>query len=197
MRVITKQLTTNKRVKALPIIIKRDGNVCFYCLMGFEPKVERWKREFDHLNNDNSDHRIENLVLAHKECNNKKKWDSDWQIKAHAKLDDNTKNGYVGVREKNPHIETSEEIDSNREFSKITSEYLIENLLPHKGNLPIEEKIDFKMCLDTITLRCHKLYGHASQNTIRRILDMFCCSEGDFEKIKQNGRWMIQGRKGR
>jgi hypothetical protein len=64
-------------------------------LREFVPEVEKWKREFEHLNNDDTDHRVENLVFAHRECNNKKKKDIDWQLLAQKKLKDNEKNGHV------------------------------------------------------------------------------------------------------
>jgi len=194
---IAKQLTMNTKIKLLRIIIERDGDICFYCLMLFVPEVQKWTREFDHMNNDDTDHRVENLVLAHRECNNKKKSSFDWQLMAQKKLEENMKSGYVGVRGKNLQVDTSAEIDSNTEFNRIALEYLTEILLPHGKNPAIEEELDFKDTLDNVTLRCYNLYKHASQNTIRRILDMFCASEGDFEKTKQNGRWKIGRRKGK
>jgi len=173
----------------------RDGNICFYCKMPFVRQVLKWTREFDHLNNNPLDNNIENLVLCHRECNNKKKNNIEWQTLAMEKLDENTRSGDVGVREKIPQVETNTEIDSNMEFNKITYEYLAERLLPQRGKQAVESEIDFKETLDTITFRCYRRHKHSSQNTIRRILDMLCCSEGNFEKVKNNGRWIIQTRK--
>ena len=152
---VVKHFTMNNKVKDLLIIIERDGNICFYCVMEFVPQVQKWTREFDHLNDDNTDHRVENLVLSHRECNNEKKTNFDWKLLAQKKLEENIKSGYVGG--KISRIETSAEIDSNTEFSKIAREYLIEILLPHGGKPAIEAEIDFKNALDTITLRCDNL----------------------------------------
>ena len=90
---VTKQLTMNNKVKYISVIKKRDGDICFYCLRLFVPEVQRWTREFDHLNNDETDNRVENLVFAHRECNNKKKNYIDWQLLAQTKLQENEKSG--------------------------------------------------------------------------------------------------------
>lgn len=198
---MTKQLTAAQKVLYLPIIIPRDGNICFYCVMPFIPEVPKWDRVFDHLNCDPTDNRVENLVLAHEECNQNKKFNLDWQILAERKLEKNVNSAYLGARggEKKEiiQIDTNMEIDTNIEFSRITKEYLNERLLPNGGRPPAEICLDYKESLNTITHRCHKLTGHASQNTIRRIIDMFCCIEGKFEKIKTDGKVVIRRRRGK
>ncbi len=184
----TKQLTATQKAKYLTIIIRRDGNVCLYCKMLFVPQVPKWSREFDHLNCNREDNRIENLVIAHQECNQKKKYDSDMQILALEKLRQNENSGSLGEGEKKSviHTETNMEIDTNVEFSRITEEFLTDHLKSRNGKPPVETELDFKEALDTVTYRCYKENTHASQNTLRRIIDMFCCPEADFEKVKKN-----------
>ena len=194
----SKHLSLNQKAKWLPYIIERDGNFCFYCEQRFINSDHRWKRVFDHLNNNEGDNRPENLVLAHWYCNELKKTNCDWQIMAQEKLKENEKLAESlgeGERKKLPQIETNTEIDSNTEFSKITEEYLIERLFPHHGRPPLENDLDFIETLNNITLRCYRKNKHASQNTLRRIIDMFCASEGPFEKVKIEGRYKIRLRK--
>jgi len=196
----TKQLTAAQKAKYLAIIIKRDGNVCFYCKMEFVP-VPKWSREFDHLNCKRDDNRVENFVLAHQECNENKKYDSDMQILALKKLEENENSVSLGEREgekkSNIHTETNMEIDTNVEFSRITEEFLTDCLKSRNGKPPVETELDFKQAVDTVTYRCFKENTHASQNTLRRIIDMFCCLEADFEKVKKNGRFVIRRRNGK
>lgn len=194
----SKHLSLYQKAKWLPYIIERDGNCCFYCDQRFINSDHRWKRVFDHLNNNEGDNRPENLVQAHWHCNELKKTNCDWQILAQEKLKENEKLAESlgeGERKKLPQIETNTEIDSNTEFSKITEEYLIERLFPHHGKPPLESDLDFIETLNNITLRCYRKNKHASQNTLRRIIDMFCASEDPFEKVKIEGRYKIRLRK--
>jgi len=194
----TKHLTLNQKAKWLPYVIERDGNICFYCEQRFMNTDHRWTRVFDHLNNNAEDNRPENIVLAHWYCNEKKKTDCDWQILAQDKLKENemqVESLGEGERKKLQHTETNTEIDSNTEFSKTTEEYLIERLFPHHGKSPLENDLDYVETLNNITLRCYRKNKHASQNTVRRILDMFCASEGNFEKVKIDGRYKIRVRR--
>ena len=197
----TKQLTATQKVKYLAIITERDGDVCFYCKMPFVPQVPKWSLEFDHLNCNREDNRIENLVITHQECNQKKKYDSDMQILAREKLKENENSGSLGEGEEERksviHTETNMEIDSNIEFARITEEFLTERLKSRQGKLPAETELDSKETMDTIAYLCRKETGHGSQNTIRRIIDEFCCPLGDFEKIKKKGRFVIRLRNGK
>lgn len=195
---MTKRLTMRQKSKWLSYLIERDGNCCFYCEQRFLNSDQRWERVFDHLNNREDDNRPENLVLSHWKCNEQKKSDGDMQIRAIEKLENNEHLAEsLGVEERKNlvNMETNMEIDTNREFSKITEEYLIEHLFPHHGKPALETTLDYKEILDSITLRCYRKNTHASQNTIRRILDMFCSSEGNFEILKSEGRRKILLRK--
>ena len=204
----TKQLTLNQKVKFLAIIILRDfpndkTPVCFYCEQRFLNKSIKWKRVFDHLDCNDSHNYPENLVLAHAYCNEVKKYKVEWQMIALEKLKDNIRRAdseSLGEREGEKksaiHTETNMEIDTNVEFSRITNEFLTDCLKSRKGNPSVETELDFKEALDTVTYRCFKENTHASQNTLRRIIDMFCCPEADFEKIKKNGRFVIRRRNG-
>ena len=197
----TKQLTANQKAKWFPLKIEQDGNVCWYCKMEFVEQVFKWRREWDHLNNHENDNRFENFVLAHQECHQKKKFDFDMQFLAREKLKENESSGSLGEREgeKNADIqtETNMEIDSNIEFARITEEFLTERLKSRNGKQPVETELDSKITMDTITYLCRKETGHGSQNTIRRIIDEFCCPFADFEKVKKKGRFVIQLRNGK
>jgi hypothetical protein len=61
----TKQLTMNQKAKWAPLIRERDyekgeKETCFYCEQRFI-KSKKWQKVWDHLNNNESDNRPENL----------------------------------------------------------------------------------------------------------------------------------------
>jgi len=88
------QITQNKKAKFTPLIMERDypnkeEPFCLFCEGGFVETHKHYKRVWEHLNNDENDSRLENLVWAHSICNQQKKNDADMQIKANEKLKKN------------------------------------------------------------------------------------------------------------
>jgi len=189
----TNRLTTKQKRSWRSIIIRHYGHVCFYCKDKFLPEYLPFSEEWDHLNCKEWDNRIENVVLAHRECNNKKKYNPDWQILAIEHLEENEKSGVLVrecEREKTNHRPTppySEEIYSNAEFTKIAEEYLAEHLA-------VDERIPYKSTLDTIAYRCYKAVGHGTSKTLRDIVDMLASAEAKYEVVRDGGKRWIQKR---
>jgi len=204
----TKQLTQNQKVKWTTLIIKRDyadvqEPTCFFCNQIFLEGDPRWKKEWEHLNNNPEDNRPENLVWAHHFCNQKKKTDYDWQILADEKLQENirwaeSESESLGEGEELTDKETqpNEQIDANKEASRITEQYLIERLLSNGNHPPVETRLDYNDARDSITYLCYKKFGHGSQNTIDRILKMLTSKVSPFDRRKENGRLVIFQRTG-
>ena len=78
--VYTNTLTATQKDKAIPIIINRDGNVCFFCKAEFREDVPGYQRVIDHANDKPNDNRVENLLLTHGKCNEDKKENIDYKI---------------------------------------------------------------------------------------------------------------------
>ena len=61
-----KPLTQNMKAKATPIILERDyGNEepwCIFCTLPFIFNHKYWRQVWEHLNNYDDDHRVENLA---------------------------------------------------------------------------------------------------------------------------------------
>jgi len=197
----TKQLTLNQKAKYTPILIRRDfpygsQSLCFYCEQRFIPSNSKWAQEWDHLNNNTEDSRPENLVWAHADCNEKKKYNTDWQILAQEKLNANVKwhdseslGGRGKIYDKN--TQPNEQIDANKTASQLTEEYLNERLLGRSGNPPSETELDFNETKDSLTFLHYKQYGHGSQNTFDRILKMLTSEAAPFDRDKRDGRMKI------
>ena len=203
----TKQLTMNQKAKWTPLIRERDyegrEETCFYCEQRFI-KSKKWQKVWDHLNNNESDNRPENLVFAHFYCNEKKRFDGEYQILAHEKLKENEKLGLESLggggendsADRDVSMQPNEQIDANKESTKEAELYLIERLLPQNGKPPVDDELDFNDCADAIAFRCYKRYGHGSQNTVTRILKMLTSEEAPFAREKRSGRMKIFTRDG-
>lgn len=196
----TKQLTLNKKAKFTPIIIERDypdgtEHTCLYDGQPFIANDPEWKKEWEHLNNDDTVNEDWNLAWAHARCNRIKKFSPDLQIIAHEKIKSNKKwvsRSLGGGGEKtNKETQPNEQIDANRESSLVTEQYIIERLMSCGNRPSIDTELDYNDTKDCITRRCYKKFGHGSQNTIDRALKMMTCSESPFGREKRNGRMVI------
>lgn len=191
------RLSHRQKMIYYPLILKRDGNCCFYCkkefsknkiLLTLNPKQ---KRIWEHLNNKETDSRLENLVFAHEGCNEKKKTDFDMQLLADAKLADNEKDAEFTASHHNSTKATSAEMDSNSAGLNMTYDYLDEQLQSHNGNPPIETKLRIKDVCDLLAGRLFKLLGHGSQETIRRHIDILTTEDWEFFKFKEGEKWWV------
>ena len=191
---VAKKLSTYLKKLYNPIIEQRDGPNCFYCGNPFQHRLldiitlseDTNKRVFDHLNDDEEDNRVENLVHAHDLCNQRKIHHQDWIRKAKQKLRDNERSSIIPVSHANTDKETATETDTNAIFCEIVLKDLANYLLPKANGEALRNEIPLKEFLDLVSGKGHKICGHASQNTMRRIVDMFCTTE--FPYIKEKNR---------
>lgn len=190
------------KIKREPIILSRDGENCFYCEKPFPTKFlgvikfpfdRNMERVYDHLSNDPTDNRVENLVFAHSICNQQKKNNQAWINKAKTKLRDNEKSSDIPIAHAGTDKETSTETDSNNVFCEIALTSLAEYLQPNNDNPPKKQFINRKEFLDETAGKAYKVVGHASQITLARIVDMFCTKQ--FRYIKERDaqrKWIIR-----
>lgn len=181
---MVKRLSYSLKQKYYPLLIIRDGYKCFYCKGDFS---EVHLAEYDHLNNDVTDNRLENLVFCHRECNNKKKYSSDMQIMAHEKLLQNERAVFVGERK-----DEDQEL-SEQEISKINRNITKTFLLEHTSN---DEGILLSDTVNAIVDICNKNNGTGSQSAVNRYIDALCNTyTGSFVKEKNpDGKWIIRRR---
>ncbi len=180
-------------------IIHRDGDKCFFCPIPFVNRIkakltnqEDYIREWDHLNNDETDNREENLVHAHRKCNRNKKFNAEMQVKATEKLKENERLAEIPQAHSKTDKETTAETDTNAVFINIAKSYLEEMLLSHSGRPSIEDNLNLKETADILAGKGIKKCGHGSPITFRRIIDVMCSGEFSFEKYKEDGVWYIR-----
>jgi len=199
-----KELTTNKKAKYYPTLVQRDGgDVCFYDKQPFVDSIEGMQRNFDHLNNDPFDNRIENLVLCHAECNQKKKWNFDMQLLAHEKLKENVASASVPLsgngRERFSITHTGDDEDEELTEGQmnLTINKLVRSTLDEKLPENSQDKFSYSKMLKAITyLVIEQTKGRGSESAVRRSLDAFCSITAPWEDYKEGkGNRVIRRRK--
>jgi hypothetical protein len=196
----TKELTTNKKAKAFPLLVQRDGDVCFYDKQPFVDSIPGMQRNFDHLNNDPLDNRIENLVLCHADCNQKKKWDFDMQLLAHEKLKENVRNACApqsdNERERFSNAHTDDDELTEGQMN-LTINKLVRSTLEEKLPEGSSEIFSYSKMLKAVTfLVIEQTKGRGSETAVRRSLDAFCSIFAPWEDYKEGkGNRVIRRRK--
>ncbi len=179
---MTKRLTESQKRKYIDILYDRDGGFkCFYC----DCKLSYMTSVFEHLNNDPSDNRIDNLVLSCQSCNIKKINDRDMIDKAETKLDQNEHGLFVGERKyedstnQTKTTQVSKEIDINKKNFEITEKYITSEIESHKFIL-------YKDALSSSAMLCKKETGHGSLQSVRNYILMLTSKVGEFEITKND-----------
>ena len=92
----TQQINHRQKMEWTPIVMERDylgleyeECTCFYCKQLFHADSKTLCREWEHLNDNDTDNRPENMVWAHAICNEEKKNNFDWKQLALDKLKEN------------------------------------------------------------------------------------------------------------
>ena len=186
----TKHLTVTMKRKYLPLIIKRDGEDCSYC----GKKLDHKTHIFEHLNDNRSYNKLENIVLACQSCNNKKPYDSEMQKLALEKLMVNEMSNFMRERnledEINSH-EASTEIEINVSNFDITEQYI-------SDVVNCDGYIGYSDALNSCVALCKEKIGHGSQQSVRNYLAALTSTLGCFEITRdENKKKIILRRDGR
>lgn len=197
--VYSNTLTATQKDKKIPLIIKRDGNVCFYCKQVFVQQIPELRREIDHLNNNAFDNRFENLCICHAECNQKKKTNHDWQIVAVDHLHENITNASLSESEGEKHAETHKDIDELKEGD---INLIVNKLVPAELESQFSNKNDYTgISYNRLLKKIHYLLitqtgGRGSEQAVRRSLDAYCSDYAPWKSEKLGkGNRIIRRRK--
>lgn len=193
-------LTATKKDKAYKIILKRDGDGCFYCKLEntdprFIPELAGHEMNFDHLNDNPEDQRVENLVLCHSMCNQKKKNNYDWMLHALEKLESNVKWHSAslgeGGRETKDHTDELKEPDINLIINKLVKAEL-EIKLPKDS----QKEVLYSSILKSVHfLTIQQTGGRGSEQATRRSLDAYCSDYSEWMDYRDGtGKRMIRRR---
>ena len=175
---MARKLTATQKRQLLTYLVERDGYHCFYCKKGFksvrDPIIE-------HLNDDETDDREDNVVLAHQSCNILKYTQKDKKYfnMAELKLEDNEKHLYVreSFLKKNSKDEASTEITISKKCFDITEKYVTDNVLANSW-------VVYKETMDSIVYLCRKKIGYGSEQQIRSHIQALTSHVAPFEMIK-------------
>ena len=136
---------------------QRDGDNCLYC-----GKPLGKKYILEHLKNDRNDNRLENFALAHQHCNITKAYNTDYELIAQAKLEENEQALFIPTEDKTSE-EASTEIKIAKTNFEIQEQYLLEKTLT-------DGFIFWHDALYGATYKCRKLTGYGSVQCTRNNL---------------------------
>jgi hypothetical protein len=179
-------LTTSKKQRLAPFILKRDGPNCFYCSSPFDGLSKELKRTYDHLDNNPFHNEPENLVLCHWKCNQLKKVYPEYKLMAESKIKENFDSLDVCVNPSPEPKETTKEIDINLATKRIVLEFLQDRLLTQG-----KPAIELSDTIHSISYLMYEKTNHGSSETVKRHIKDFCSSVAPFKIEEQNGEWVI------
>jgi len=179
---MNKNLSSALKKKYFQILIIRDGGFkCFYCsiILNYSSFI------YDHLNNDRSNNRFENIVLACQSCNNKKPTDKTMQDRAIQKLKQNEESNFMREKICENLSETSAEIEINTKNFDIVEEYVT-----HEVDL--RGTIDYSTALNSCVYICRQKTSHGSQQSVRNYISTLTSKEAPFVVVRdENGKKII------
>ena len=186
-----KYLTTCQKDNYKPALLKKQDNKCLFCRDPFVsvPANDSMKTTFEHLDNNVFNNRLENLALAHKRCNNEKRFNPDYQIIAKAQLQENHNSAEsvdMCIKQSHEPKATSTEIDINVAFYKITKDFISERLL-RQG----KPSIEFNDTAYSVAYLMKEQTNHGSSATAKRYIMELCSTAAPFNKIEEGGIWCI------
>ena len=178
---MARKLTAAQKHKMFKYLVDRDGYLCFYCKKKFKSVRDPI---YEHLNDDETDDREDNLVLAHQRCNVLKSTQKDKKYldMAEEKLTENEKHaGDLYVREsflkKNSKDEASTEITISKKCFDITEKYVTDNVLANGW-------VVYKETMHSIVYLCRKKIGYGSEQQIRSHIQALTSHVAPFEITK-------------
>jgi len=175
---LNRVLSTKNKREYFHILIQRDGGFnCWYC----KANLTTHTCIYEHLNNNRTDNRIDNLVLACSSCNNKKPNDFDMQARAMDKLHHNEDRNFVGEKMYDEDTLPSTEISINLSNFDISEQYLSETII-------VDGRIMFSEALDSIVYLCKKKTGHGSHQSVRNYLATLTSKVAPFKMIKDENQ---------
>jgi len=186
---MTKHFSHQEKRRLHTYLIWRDGDKCIYCKKSFKNSREA---VIEHLNNERSDNRWDNLAYAHQKCNVLKGTQNDGKFLdiAMMKLEDNELHNYVGENflEKEPKKDASTEIEISHKCYEITEQYLTDEILK-KAWIP------YKGVIHNISFLAIQKTGHGSVQSIRSHLMILTSDKAPFEITEnENGEKVIRRR---
>lgn len=185
-------LSTAEKIRWKPHYLEKQDNDCIFCKEEFTniPANKEMSITYEHLDKDVFNNEEWNLALAHKKCNDDKKWNPDYQIIAKELLEQNKRTlDSLSVCKQRPDEPkpTSKEIDINVATFNLADAYLIERL-----KVQNKPALDFNDTMYSIFYLLKETTGHGSSETVKRTLLGFTSTAGPYDKVKdQNGNWVI------
>ena len=156
---MARSISASKKLEYLPTLYKKQRGKCLYCKEPFEQLEDAI---FEHLNNQRSDNRLENLALTHQSCNIKKATFLDYAIIANEQLrknEDQVLSERKNTEDRTP-SDASTEIQINQSNYPIVEQFLSERIHP-------DGRIEYSDALYAAVFKCKSLTGYGSPQSVR------------------------------
>lgn len=193
-------ISASKHAKALVFGYAKYGRVCFYCKTPFVEELEQFKPTLDHLNGDETNNVMQNLVPCHLKCNNDKKTNPDMQILGKKQYQENCKDPLFwkidpdgereGERNKNALGDEVTDAEVNRITNKTIRKFLEERI--PEGTNKTWELNDAANCICNLVQE--DTGGRGAVAVVRRQIDVFCCTISKFEIDRTKRPFVIRRR---
>jgi len=160
---VSKLTSKNRREYYSPIMERQEGK-CLYCKTPF---TDKRVIEYDHLLDNPNQSEIEDVCLAHKTCNNKKKFNSDYQIIAHDAAQEYRRAVFT-CGNTLADTGTTKELTSQQQINKIN--YPIAKQFIQEHTLT-EKEVILRDAVNAIVDICKDNNGTGSQSAVYRYID--------------------------
>lgn len=185
---MSKQLSQKEKIKICEELVDRDdGYKCFYCKTFFK-RIER--PVIEHLNNNRSDNKLDNLVLSCQSCNIKKVTDPILQEISDEKLEMNQMEIYLREKDLKKITKTKEEQEVSTEISINTKNFDITENFIH-DRIESCNSIEYSDTLDSCVLLCKQKTSHGSHQCVRNYISSITSSVGLYQIVKKNTKKII------
>ena len=155
------------KTSRFPLLWTDQKGLCLYCKTAF---TDTFRPEYDHLNNNTNDNRIENWALVCHACNNRKKGNIEMNVIASDKLKTNQKREYVCARMQEDLGMTKEPTTSqaiNKTNMRITEQFLMEYTIHDEELLLLD-------AINAVVNLCYSNNETGSVTAVRRYIGILC-----------------------
>ena len=179
---MTRRLTQSDKRRIFELIYERDGGLhCLYC-----KKLQTTRTVvFEHLDNDDTDNRIDNLAFSCQSCNIKKaKKDDRILTLADCKITMNERGLYVGEKFSKSfsnkidiYGQPSKEIEISKKNYTVVEQYL-RDIIEKSGTVLYSD------ILDSCVYLCKTATGYGSHQSMRNYIATLTASVAPYEIVR-------------
>ncbi len=170
-----KLLTEKQKIERRDYNFQRDGKLCLYCRLEVDPN----NCDIEHLDDNPQNNEYWNTINVHHQCNCEKRTNTDYNIIAQEKIEQNKASIFTPKLEDHSPNVASTEIQINVNSRQIAEKFIAERV-------QADGHTDYDDALNSITFKCQEQTGHGSQQSTRNYIASLTCSIAPLMIIKND-----------